>query len=123
MIKKITLALATMALPLMLLSGIASAHCGHWKHHHHHYWKTCCEYGMGYYGYGYMNPLANRVSREITADPSLYDQDISVTAHCRTVVLNGVVNTMAEKQRAIDIARYTRGVALVVDRLYVKGYR
>lgn len=93
-----------LAVPMLFISDAASAHY-RW---HHCY--SCTRGGM---------PLVYHVVRELRADATTMDQPIWVSASGHQVTLTGGVGNVAQKYRAVQIARYTCGVSLVVDNLHV----
>jgi hypothetical protein len=92
----------------MLVSTSASA----WHHAYRHHCCGC------YYGYG--KGLVYTIVKRLRAEPATSDQPIYVSARGREVMLSGYVGTAPQKQEAIDIARYTCGVRLVVDNLHIQ---
>lgn len=107
--KKLAIMLVSLAVPLMLMSTPASA----W---HHSYRYHCC----GCYAPKNMS-LVYYVVKRLRAEPATSDQPIYVTARGREVMLSGFVGTSMQRQEAVDIARYTCGVRLVVDNLHMQA--
>src|SRR5258705_5975826 len=59
------------------------------------------------------------VKSKMAADDTVKASEINVDTHNHVVTLNGTVGSRAEKERAMTIARDTRGVTNVVDDLVV----
>ena len=67
--------------------------------------------------------LTAKVKSKIALDDTLKGTHISVHTDDNTVTLSGDVNTAAQHQRAVQLARETGGVGKVVDQLGVAGAR
>ena len=106
---KLTLAFLLMALPLMMAPSIASA-C-------HGKWRSCCCYHSCQYKHD--RALVNSVVSRLKDNISTVDQPIVVSARGHKVYLSGRAGTVMQRQVAIDIARWTCGVSLVVDGINV----
>lgn len=63
--------------------------------------------------------ITSAVKSKMAADHSVQASDINVDTHNHVVTLNGTVGSNAEKERAVMIARNTKGVSSVVDDLTV----
>lgn len=95
------------AIPLMAMSGVANAHRYHCHYAcHTHYWCGC--YGV-----------VNRVVANLRANPATADQPIWVSSQNGRVTLSGRVGTEMQRATAVYITRYTCGVRLVYDALYL----
>ena len=65
--------------------------------------------------------LTAAVKSKFLADTRISGLKIDVDTRASVVTLTGTVNTAAEKQRAVAVAKETDGVKTVVDNLKVKG--
>lgn len=65
--------------------------------------------------------IANRVATRLTGSRSLDGADILVGSRLRTVTLRGVVADEAQRERALRLARRTRGVRSVRDELRIEA--
>jgi hyperosmotically inducible protein len=63
--------------------------------------------------------ITTAVKTKLAADDAVKASDISVDTGKRVVTLNGTVDALAAKQRAVMIARDTKGVTNVVDDIVV----
>src|SRR5215510_7457449 len=63
--------------------------------------------------------ITSAVKTKMAADNTVKASEINVDTHNHVVTLNGTVGSAAEKERAVMIARNTRGVTSVVDDLRV----
>jgi osmotically-inducible protein OsmY len=63
--------------------------------------------------------ITSAVKSKMAADTTVKASEINVDTHEHVVTLNGTVGSQAEKERAIMIARNTRGVNSVIDDLRV----
>src|SRR5262245_53930987 len=63
--------------------------------------------------------ITSSVKSKLIADDVVKARDINVDTHDRVVTLTGMVQSPIEESRAIEIARNTRGVADVVDKMSV----
>ncbi|PYR71342.1 MAG: hypothetical protein DMF88_00055, partial [Acidobacteria bacterium] len=59
------------------------------------------------------------VKAKMAADGTVKASEINVDTHNRVVTLNGTVGSRVEKERAVTIARDTKGVTNVVDDVVV----
>jgi osmotically-inducible protein OsmY len=64
--------------------------------------------------------IANKVKVALYADEQVKGRQIEVEAHKGTIQLSGFVNSTAEAQRAVQIARNVEGVREVRNSLIVK---
>jgi len=64
--------------------------------------------------------ITARVKTKLAADTTVQAHEINVDTKNRVVSLTGTVDTQAAKDKAVEIARTTDGVADVVDNLSVK---
>lgn len=64
--------------------------------------------------------LTAKIKAKMALDDSVKALDIDVDTTGSTVTLSGVVANEAQRQRALQLARETTGVAQVVDRLRVR---
>jgi hypothetical protein len=60
------------------------------------------------------------IKAKLAQDDLVKAHDINVTTHDQVVTLSGDVESLAAKQRAVQLARDTRGVDRVVDNLRVQ---
>lgn len=63
--------------------------------------------------------ITTAVKAKMATDDTVKASDINVDTHNHVVTLNGTVGSQAEKERAVLIARDTKGVTSVVDDLVV----
>jgi osmotically-inducible protein OsmY len=63
--------------------------------------------------------ITTAVKSKMAADDTVKASEINVDTHNRVVTLNGTVGSTAEKERAVIIARDTKGVTNVVDDIVV----
>jgi hyperosmotically inducible protein len=63
--------------------------------------------------------ITTAVKAKMAADDTVKASEINVDTHNRVVTLNGTVGSSAEKERAVLIARDTKGVTNVVDDIVV----
>src|SRR5215510_8760898 len=63
--------------------------------------------------------ITSAVKTKMAADNAVKASEINVDTHNHVVTLNGTVGSNAEKERAVMIARNTKGVTSVVDNLTV----
>ena len=63
--------------------------------------------------------ITSAVKTKMAADNTVKASEINVDTHNHVVTLNGTVGSNAEKERAVMIARNTKGVTSVVDNLTV----
>src|SRR5262245_32412918 len=63
--------------------------------------------------------ITSAVKTKMAADETVKASEINVDTHNHVVTLNGTVRSQAEKERAMTIARNTRGVNAVVDDLTI----
>ena len=64
--------------------------------------------------------LTAKIKAKMALDDSVKALDIDVDTSGTTVTLNGVVESEAQRQRAVQLARETVGVTQVVDRLRIR---
>jgi osmotically-inducible protein OsmY len=64
--------------------------------------------------------LTAKIKAKMALDDSVKALDIDVDTNGTTVTLSGVVDTEAQRQRALQLARETAGVTRVVDRLQIR---
>jgi hyperosmotically inducible protein len=62
--------------------------------------------------------LTAKIKAKMALDDSVKARDINVTTHDRTVTLSGTVQSKAEHDRAMSLARETAGVTKVIDDLH-----
>jgi hyperosmotically inducible periplasmic protein len=62
----------------------------------------------------------SKVKAALLAEPSIKSQDIAVVTHNDEVLLSGFVDSKAQMDRAVEIARATEGVRLVSNEMSVK---
>ena len=65
--------------------------------------------------------LTASIKTKFAQDDLVKARDINVTTRDQVVTLSGDVETLAVKQRAVELARDTRGVDRVVDNLRVQA--
>ena len=63
--------------------------------------------------------ITTAVKTKMAADDTVKASEINVDTHNHVVTLNGTVGSQAEKERAVLIARDTKGVSSVVDDITV----
>lgn len=63
--------------------------------------------------------ITTAVKSKMAADNTVKASEINVDTHNRVVTLNGTVGSQAERERAVTIARDTKGVTNVVDDIVV----
>jgi hyperosmotically inducible protein len=63
--------------------------------------------------------VTSAIKSKMAADNTVKAGDINVDTHDHVVTLNGTVGSQAEKDRALMIARNTKGVSSVIDDLRV----
>ena len=63
--------------------------------------------------------ITTAVKSKMATDDTVKASEINVDTHNHVVTLNGTVRSQAEKERAVTIARDTKGVSNVVDDLTV----
>src|SRR5215510_10681487 len=63
--------------------------------------------------------ITTAVKAKMAVDDTVKASEINVDTHNHVVTLNGTVGSQAEKERAVRIARNTKGVNSVVDDLRV----
>jgi hyperosmotically inducible periplasmic protein len=63
--------------------------------------------------------LTSKIKAKMVLDDSVKARAIDVTTNGSTVTLSGIVQTKAEHDRAVALARETAGVTKVVDRLQI----
>ncbi len=63
--------------------------------------------------------LTAKITSKIALDDTLGDSELDVTTEGTVVTVAGTVETPAQRQRALQLARETDGVASVVDRVTV----
>jgi hyperosmotically inducible protein len=63
--------------------------------------------------------ITSAVKTKMAADDTVKASEINVDTHQHVVTLNGTVGSQAEKERALMIARNTKGVNSVIDDLRV----
>jgi len=63
--------------------------------------------------------ITTAVKSKLAADDSVKAYKVDVDTHNKVVTLSGEVETAAQREHAITIARNTKGVADVIDRLEV----
>jgi hyperosmotically inducible periplasmic protein len=63
--------------------------------------------------------ITSAVKSKMAADDTVKASEINVDTHNHVVTLNGTVGSQAEKERAVMIARNTKGVNSVIDDLRV----
>lgn len=67
--------------------------------------------------------LTAKIKSKMTLDDTIKASRINVDTVDRVVTLTGIVETEAQRQRALQLARETNGVRNVVDRLTVEQPR
>ena len=61
-----------------------------------------------------------KIKAKMTLDDLVKARTISVTTHGNAVTLSGTVQSTAEHDRAMSLARETAGVKVVIDELHVR---
>ena len=64
--------------------------------------------------------ISTKVRTNLTTDETVKAAQIEIGVNKKIVTLSGLVDTPAVKNRAVELARKTEGVAEVVDQLKVK---
>ena len=64
--------------------------------------------------------LSSKIKAKMALDDLVKARDINVTTHGATVTLSGVVESKAEHDRAIALAKETNGVTQVIDDLHAR---
>jgi carbamoylphosphate synthase small subunit len=64
--------------------------------------------------------LTSKIKAKMVLDDTIKARSIDVTTDADTVTLTGVVRSATERERAVQLARETAGVANVVDRLKIE---
>jgi hyperosmotically inducible protein len=64
--------------------------------------------------------LTAKIKAKMALDDTVKALDINIDTNGSTVTLTGVVGSDAQRQRALQLARETNGVAQVVDRLTIR---
>ena len=64
--------------------------------------------------------LTGKIKAKMALDDSVKARAIDVTTSGSTVTLTGTINSAAERDRAVSLARETDGITAVVDRLQVR---
>ena len=64
--------------------------------------------------------LTGKIKAKMALDDSVKARSIDVTTSGSTVTLTGTINSVAERERAVSLARETDGITAVVDRLEVR---
>lgn len=64
--------------------------------------------------------IAGRVRSRLQLDQALQKTEIEVIPNGEEVELKGKVNTLAQRQRAVDLAKTTLGVNGVIDKITVE---
>jgi hyperosmotically inducible protein len=64
--------------------------------------------------------ITGKIKAKMALDDSIKALDIDVDTSGSTVTLSGVVDSAAQRDRALQLARETAGVTAVVDRLRVR---
>jgi hyperosmotically inducible protein len=65
--------------------------------------------------------LTTKVKAKLAADDTVSASQIDVSTHDKVVTLSGTVGSEAERDRAVQLARETEGVADVENRLMVRN--
>ena len=61
-----------------------------------------------------------KIKAKMALDDSVKARTIDVTTSGSTVTLTGTINSPAERERAVSLARETEGITAVVDRLEIR---
>ena len=64
--------------------------------------------------------LTGKIKAKMALDDSVKARRIDVTTAGSTVTLTGQINSAAERERAVALARETDGITAVVDRLEIR---
>jgi len=64
--------------------------------------------------------LTGKIKAKMALDDSVKARTIDVTTSGSTVTLTGTINSVAERERAVALARETDGITAVVDRLELR---
>jgi hyperosmotically inducible protein len=64
--------------------------------------------------------LTGKIKAKMALDDSVKARTIDVTTSGSTVTLTGKINSAAERERAVSLARETDGITAVVDRLEMR---
>lgn len=64
--------------------------------------------------------LTGKIKAKMALDDSVKARTIDVTTSGSTVTLTGTINSAAERERAVSLARETDGITAVVDRLEIR---
>jgi len=64
--------------------------------------------------------LTGKIKAKMALDDSVKARTINVTTSGSTVTLTGKINSAAERERAVSLARETDGITAVVDRLEIR---
>lgn len=64
--------------------------------------------------------LTSKIKAKMALDDSVKASAINVTTHGTTVTLSGTVESTAERDRAMSLARETEGVTQVIDDLHMR---
>jgi len=64
--------------------------------------------------------LTGKIKAKMALDDSVKARTIDVTTSGSTVTLTGKINSAAERERAVSLARETDGITAVVDRLEIR---
>ena len=64
--------------------------------------------------------LTGKIKAKMALDDSVKARAIDVTTSGSTVTLTGTINSAAERERAVSLARETDGITAVVDRLQIR---
>ena len=65
--------------------------------------------------------VTSKIKAKFAQDDLVKAHEINVTTHDHIVTLSGEVESMAAKERAMQLARETRGVTSVVDDLHLEA--
>jgi osmotically-inducible protein OsmY len=65
--------------------------------------------------------LTSKIKAKMVLDDTIKARAIDVTTEGTTVTMSGTVRSVAERDRAVQLARETAGVTQVVDRLKIEG--
>jgi len=65
--------------------------------------------------------LTAKIKSKMALDDSVRSRSIDVTTNNHVVTLSGTVRSVAEHDRAVQLAKETDGVTQVIDRLKVSG--
>src|SRR6266536_4915118 len=67
--------------------------------------------------------ITTSVKTQFMADDLVKARDINVDTRDRVVTLTGTVQSRAEQEKALQIARNTKGVADVIDKITISSSR